>query len=293
MSIHTIDFEDNVQSNNDLGSSDAGSAEDDLWFLPGPADDEPDFLLPSPRRDPPEEAIPAEWARAEAGCAARLAKVAARLGGLDERLKRGPEGWRHRLALIEAADLSWFAGDRVPEKRLALWTALRISSMQDEGRALWRAGWAVQRLTGGPGPGKGLPDFLGRRDPHAEDAAEDSLTDRSEGWLALMEAGGELHPITRACMGFHTWALAGLGAYGDQMEAAVTAARIAASDGSGAVFAPLAMGGAEALRPGGEPALRLERWLTGMENGILAAMRHLDRIAGVWDAISRAEGASN
>ena len=151
--------------------------------------------------------------------------------------------------------------------------------MQDEGRALWRAGWAVQRLSGGPGPGKGLPDFLGRRDPHAEDAAEDSLTDRSEGWLALMEAGGELHPITRACMGFHTWTLAGLGHRGNQMEAAVTAARIAASDGSGAVFAPLAMGGAEALRPGGEPAARLERWLNGMESGILAAMRHLDRIA--------------
>lgn len=39
--------------------------------------------------------------------------VAGRLGALDDRLRRGPEGWRQRLALIEAADLSWFVGDRI------------------------------------------------------------------------------------------------------------------------------------------------------------------------------------
>ena len=43
-------------------------------------------------------------------------------------------------------------------------------------------------------------------------------------------------------MGFHLWNLAGLGQHGGQMEAAVTASRIAASDGRGAIFAPLAMG---------------------------------------------------
>ncbi|SDF39996.1 hypothetical protein SAMN04488105_11991, partial [Salipiger thiooxidans] len=42
-------------------------------------------------------------------------------------------------------------------------------------------------------------------------------------------------------MGFHLWSLAGLGQHGDQIEAAVTASRIAASDGHGAIFAPLAM----------------------------------------------------
>ena len=87
-----------------------------------------------------------------------------------------------------------------------------------------------------------------------------------------------LHPITRACMGFHLWSLAGLGQYGDQIEAAVTASRIAASDGSGAVFAPLAMGGAGGLRASGSPDERLARWLAGMESAVLTAMRHLDLV---------------
>jgi hypothetical protein len=68
-----------------------------------------------------------------------------------------------------------------------------------------------------------------------------------------MAQAAVLHPITRACMGFHLWSLAGLGQRGDWMEAAVTAARIAASEGKGAVFSPLAMGGAGGLRAGGSP----------------------------------------
>lgn len=51
-------------------------------------------------------------------------------------------------------------------------------------------------------------------------------------------------------MGFYLWSLAGFTQYGDRMEAAVTAVRIAASEGRGAVFAPLAVGGAGGLRAG-------------------------------------------
>lgn len=58
-----------------------------------------------------------------------------------------------------------------------------------------------------------------------------------------MTRAAELHPITRACMGFHLWSLAGLGQHSDQLEAAVTAGRVAAREGRGAIFAPLAMGG--------------------------------------------------
>jgi hypothetical protein len=47
-------------------------------------------------------------------------------------LRRGPDGWRHRLALIVAADLSWFAGDRIGPDRLALWISLRLSGVQDD-----------------------------------------------------------------------------------------------------------------------------------------------------------------
>lgn len=198
------------------------------------------------------------------------------MGALDDRLLRGPEGWQHRLALIEAADLSWFAGDRVSADRLALWVSMRLSGAQDNPNALARVGWAIRRLTGGPGPKGDLAAFLDRRDPDSIEDSAERFEDRAGGWLHVMAAAADLHPITRACMGFHLWNLAGLGQHGDQMEAAVTASRIAASDGSGAIFAPLAMGGAGGLRASGLPPERLARWLDGMNSAILTAMRNLD-----------------
>ncbi len=252
--------------------------EEDLWFLPGPFEEEPDDLPPGPRAEPPDTAVIEDWAKAEGVYAARLARVAGRLGALDDRLLRGPEGWRHRLALIEAANLGWFAGDRVSSDRLALWISMRLSGAQDDPNALARVGWAVRRLTGGPGPKADLAAFLDRRDPENIEGRAERFEDRAGGWLDVMAAAAELHPITRACMGFHLWSLAGLGQHGDQMEAAVTASRIAASDGSGAIFAPLAMGGAGGLRGSGTPTERLARWLDGMNSAMLTAMRTLDDI---------------
>lgn len=254
------------------------TSEDDLWFLPGPMEEEPDYLPPGPRAEPCETEVVDDWRRAEAGHAARLARVAGRLGALDDRLKRGPEGWWHRLALIEAADLSWFTGDRIGPDRLALWISMRISSLHDDTAALMRVGWAVRRLTGGPGPEVDLSAFLDRRDPENMADEAEPFADRAGGWLNLMSQAADLHPITRACLGFHLWSLAGLGHHGDRMEAAVTAARIAASEGKGAVFAPVAMGGAGGLRATGLPANRLARWLDGMETACLSAIRHLDDI---------------
>jgi hypothetical protein len=263
------------------------TSEDDLWFLPGPMEVEPDYLLPGPRAEPRETAVLDNWRKAEAGHAARLARVAGRVGALDDRMKRGPEGWRHRLALIEAADLSWFVGDRIGPDRLALWISMRLSGVQDDTAALARVGWAVRRLTGGPGPEVDLSAFLDRRDPENMADEAEPFANRAGGWLDLMGQAADLHPITRACMGFHLWSLAGLGQQGDRMEAAVTAARISASEGNGATFAPLAMGGARGLRAGGMPAERLAWWLGGMENAILTATRHLDDIE-VWSARAEA-----
>jgi hypothetical protein len=264
------------------------ASEDDLWFLPGPMEEEPDYLPPGPRAEPREAEVLDDWRKAEAGHAARLARAAGRLGALDDRLQRGPEGWRHRLALIEAADLSWFAGDRIGPDRLALWISMRLSGAHDDTAALARVGWAMRRLTGGPGPEMDLSAFLDRRDPENLADETEPFADRAGGWLDLTAQASELHPITRACLGFHLWSLAGLGQQGDRMEAAVTAARIAASEGKGAVFAPLAMGGAGGLRVGGPPAERLARWLEGMETACLTAMRHLDDIEA-WSMRAEAE----
>ena len=128
---------------------DEDAHEEDLWFLPEPLEEELDDLPPGPRAEPHDTAVIEDWAKAESVHAARLARVAGRLGALDDRLQRGQEGWRHRLALIEAANLSWFAGDRVSSDRLALWISMRLSGAQDEPNALARVGWAVWRLGSG------------------------------------------------------------------------------------------------------------------------------------------------
>jgi hypothetical protein len=217
-----------------VGDADVAEAsEGDLRFLPGPVDEDHDDLPPGPRAEQCETAVLDDWRKAEASHAARLARVAGRLGALDDRLRRGPDGWRHRLALIEAADLSWFVGDRIGPDRLVLWIALHLSGVQDDTAALARVGWAVRRLTGGPGPELDLSAFLDRRDPENLADEAEPFADRAGGWLDLMAQAADLHPVTRACMGFHLWALAGLGRHGDRMEAAVTAARIGASEGKG------------------------------------------------------------
>lgn len=64
------------------------TSETDLWFLPGPIEEKPDDLPPGPRSGPHETAVLDDWRRAEAGSAARLARVAGRLGALDDRLRR-------------------------------------------------------------------------------------------------------------------------------------------------------------------------------------------------------------
>ena len=87
-----------------------------------------------------------------------------------------------------------------------------------------------------------------------------------------MIAARDLHPISPACIGYHLLLLAKLGDQGDQIEAAVTAARVPAGDGLGAVFAPLIMDGAGGLRTEGPPADRLLAWLDGMKPAVLAAM---------------------
>jgi hypothetical protein len=65
------------------------ASEDDLWFLPGPIEEEPDDLPPGPRAEPRETAVLDDWRKAEAGHAARLARVAGRLGALDDAPEAG------------------------------------------------------------------------------------------------------------------------------------------------------------------------------------------------------------
>ena len=294
-----------------LGASE-GQDNADLWFLPGPIEDEPDYLPPGHKPDAKETDVVDVWRAAEAGLAAQLARVSARLGILDERLRRGPAGWRQRLALIEASDLSWLTQDRIGLDRLSLYMALRASTATDDAQALYRMGWTVRRLTGGPAPLTvrscvgDLEAFLDRRHRSGqgerfdeakvpsrlrEMAEREDFADRAAGWLAMMDQAGDLHPMTRACMGFHLWHVAELSPADDPLEAAVTALRVAitelAPSGSmpGAIFAPMAMGGGGGLRAIGGPPVLLARWLNAMESATFTALRRLEEIE-VWAAVA-------
>lgn len=272
----------NPPSAEERAAHDADAPEDaDLWFLPGPQDESLDPALPPlPRAERPDQAELAAWRAAQGALAVELAHAAQLFGALDERLRRAGEGARQRLALMEAAELSWHAGDRVTPDRLALWVALRLAGAQEEAQPLARAAWAVRRLTGGPGPleggAEGLAAFLGRQEASAD------LAGRLADWLAAQEAGQGLHPLVGAARGVGLWRLAeASGTEGPVavIEAQVVVARIAGASGrGGAVFAPLLLAGPQALRAGGGAEERLARWLSGAEQASLAALLHLDRL---------------
>ncbi|WP_336420721.1 hypothetical protein [Roseovarius sp. D22-M7] len=269
------------------GPYDDEIAEEELWFLPGPMEEEPDFLPPLPRAEADERAQIAGWELTQGEQAAHLGRVAARFGALDERLRRGPEGWRHRLALIEASELSWLTECRVSTDRLGLWHAMRISAASDDTSALQRATWAFRRLAGGPGPEPDLAGFLGRQ----EIPRQDPLSEKVATWNAIMSAAGRLHPIVRACFAFYLWPLTGIGIEDDRLEGAVVAGRISASEGQGGIlFVPVLMGGAGTLRGGGDPAERLRNWLKAAEQGLVRAMRHIDQLER-WEDTARDRAA--
>lgn len=256
----------------------APQREEDLWFLPAPPEDA--ALPPLPRASGDERALVPAWTRAEATQAARLARTSAAVGALDDRLSQAPEGWRHRLALLEVAELSWRDGTRISPERLALWAALRLSSAQEDAQALARAGWAQRRLAGGPGPEAGLAAFLNLQG----EGGADALPERLAGWADLMAEADALHPLSRAAMGYHLWPLPEAG--GAFLEGAVTCARVAAGEARGGlVFVPL--GGAGGRHVQGLPEARLHHWLEAVQAATLGALRHLERLQ-VWDAQARA-----
>ncbi|SDD44890.1 helix-turn-helix domain-containing protein [Ruegeria marina] len=259
------------------------TAEDDLWFLPGPDGEEAaDFLSPR-RAAPPRLFDPGDWRAAQAALAPDLADLAVQFGALDERLRAGHGEWVHRLALLEVADLGWWAGDRISAERLALWTGLRLGATGDDTQALARAGWAVRRLCGGPAPAdagwqEGLADFLGRSNTDGDELPE-TVADLAE----VMQAADGLHPATGAAMMFHAWMALGQGP-STAVEAAVLAARHGAAMARGsAVFLPLALSGPGALRGAGSPQQKLAAWLRGSAQAVVAALLHLERIAA-WRA---------
>jgi hypothetical protein len=171
---------------------------------------------------------------------------------------------------------------------------MRLGSVEDDAQALARAGWAVRRLQGGPGPeasGReaGLTTFLGRTVPEAGGVPE-AVADLAE----VMERAGGFHTVTQAAILFHAWRMLGHESarrgLAQDVEAAALAARHGAvmGRGGGALFLPLALTGPTALRATDVVPERLSRWIAGTTLANLAALLHLDRIRD-WQARADAQ----
>ncbi len=260
-----------------------------LDFGPGPydgdarKDDGPD--LPPDREDRGPGAPfgdLAQWRGAQGALASDLADVAQGFGQLCERLRAGSAGGLRRLALMEVADLGWWAGEHVGLDRLILAAEDRLTGVQDQSLALSALLWSVRRLVQPQGPGQGaatIADFLGRSRGAEMPGAD------LRGVEAVLARSGALHPVVRGAAVFHLWRASGTGGLTRDLEAAVLGARIA---GGGAGFVPLALSAGAGLRASGPVDLRLQSWLQGAATATAAALLHLDRVAA-WQTRTAAQ----
>lgn len=274
---------------------------DDLWFLPGPADEGDDLPPGAPPLPYAERRLifdMAEWQAAQDQASAALARLCQLYGELDLRLRLGSQGLLLRLALREAADLSWWVGDRISADRLSLWQAMRFGSIDEPDQALPRAGWALRRLSGGPAPAEGLARFVERAqtaDGLAPEEAPSPQLKTEPGAVevlsALMAEAADLHPVTQSAIVFLGWRMLGA-PQTREMEAAILAARhagqMARRSGAGALFLPLAQGGPGTFRSDGPPVRKLATWIAGATQATLAALLHLERLE-VWQDRARAD----
>ncbi len=144
----------------------------DPWFLPSDDDEAYNLSIGEPKPACASLVDVAGWRAAEAALASELAELAFDLGRLSERVRVTGPGAVQRLALEEAAALSWWTGDRIGADRLALWTSYRIGAAEEDGGGLIRTAWAARRLGAAAGQGGGLAETLaaalgeeGRADP--------------------------------------------------------------------------------------------------------------------------------
>lgn len=265
------------------------TGDDDLWFLPEDhetaAEDWP--LAMQSRADRTPLFDPVEWRAAEAALAGDLAALAHDTGRLAERLSHMP-GAAGRLALQEAASLSWWVGDRIAADRLALWLILREGAGAEDAPGLARAAWVARRLSPLAATGQSaeaLAALFGLNGD--EERLGEATLDELVGAAEVFRAMAGVSAATLGCVAFHLWGLAAdepadtisRTPRARDMAAALLGARLAA--GSGLGFLPLTLAGYGALSASGSAERRLTAWYSGAHQAVLAALMSLERLR-IW-----------
>jgi len=236
------------------------------------------------------------WREAEQKLGRELADATAAFTRLDERLAVHPkhDALITRLALTEVCDLSWADGADIPIERLALYRAASIGGGRSGARDLLRADWAVRRLTRPDADlesREALIGFLGLTlNEKADDALMD-LIDRNLGsffaheletWIGILASGSDLHPFTRAAIGYQFWRFLELASGTDLLEPAVIASKLAADQSSALPFTPFATRNRRALHNLGiHPEQRLGAWFARSKFACEAARRELIQLE-IW-----------
>lgn len=248
------------------------------------------------------------WREAERKLGRELGEANTAIARLDERLLLHPhrDALIARLAMMEICDLSWADGADIPIERLALYRVARCGGGQGDARDLLRADWAIRRLTREDvdlDDRDALIAFLGLA---INDSAEDELMDlidRALGplfvheldtWIGILRGGADLHPLTRAAIGYQFWKFLELARSTDMIEPAVIAARLGATGCEVLPFVPIVTRNRRALQNLGiHPEQRLHAWLVRITATCEAARRELIRI-DVWQgrAIAAIAGIS-
>lgn len=260
------------------GPYDGESAEDGLWFLPGPdpeAETDP-FAPPLPQA--PRQALfdLGDWRAAEAALAQPIADLALDLGRLVERVETMGLGAAERLAQEEAAALSWWTGDRIAPDRIALWLAWRVGAAGEDGEALIRTAWAARRLSAprkvGQGRAAALAAHLGLDADLPSGLVED--------FAVLLPGPDQIGSVARGCLACQLWrVLDERPAHLRDIEAAVLGARLGLGVESAMLgFLPLTLAGIGALTVSGPVERKLQAWISGAQNAVLSALLKLDRL---------------
>lgn len=268
----------------DADPLDEAASNEDLWFLPDDAEVEPeDWPLPAkPKRLPLFD--PADWRAAEGALAADLAALSYDAGRLAERLASMPGG-SGRLAMQEAASVSWWVGDRIGADRLALWLILREGAGAEDAPGLARAAWLARRLTGHAVKGNGtdaLAALFGLTDED-ERLGEATVDDLAEAATILRDMAGLSAP-TLGCIAFHLWRIApddppdGISRTPRARDMAAALLGLRLSAGSGLGFLPLTLAGYGGVMATGPIERRLQAWYTSAHQAVLSALMTLDRL---------------
>lgn len=269
--------------------------DDDLWFLPPQAEGD----LDGDEADAPFFFDLRSWQEAERDLLLDISDTAFHIGILSQKITSLGEGIRDRLTRMEAAELSWVSGERMPLDRLHSALALRkMPSSPEQVETLQNIIWAWRAYQKNLDPleddirllldrheAKGLQSqFLGgeRQDQQASALgilSGEAFMDRYEEWNEAMGQSIHLHPFTRSALAFFMWqAIEVTGGY-SLYEGAVIAQKVGRFSRRNALgFLPLASSGRPVFKRVGTVNERLARWVKGANNASLRCLLEVERI---------------